>query len=169
MFLIFIYLSFQLHLYLLINFGLCLIFQQELAEASDIALNLYNETHPLERTSEGVSKAMSAAVNKKRAMLSSSFTKQLAIADINLTPAFLEEVKHHWGSFSVPEMLQEKLHRVAVSIVDPDVKVGWLKLWNGNRFDKDALHFPKSPLSDSALDDWLAKSTYWAQLEKKSY
>jgi hypothetical protein len=41
-----------------------LIFQQELAEASDIALNQYNETHPLERTSDGVSKAMSAAVNK---------------------------------------------------------------------------------------------------------
>ena len=161
MFLIFIYLSFILHLYVLINFGFCFIFQQELAEASDIALNLYNETHYLEQTSEGFSKAMSATVNKKRAMLSSSFTKQLAIADINLTPAFLEEVKHHWGSFSVPEMLQEKLHRVVVSNVDPDVKVGWLKLWNGNRFDKDALHFRKSPLSDSALDDWLAKSTYW--------
>ena len=168
MFFIFIHLHFTLHLYVLINFGFWLILQQELAEASDIALNHYNETHPLERTSEGVSKAMSAAVNKKRAMLSSSFSKQLAIADINLTPAFLEEVKHHWGSFSVPEMLQEKLHRVAVSNVDAEVKVGWLKLWNGNRFDKDALHFPKSPLSDSALDDWVSKSTYWAQLEKKA-
>jgi hypothetical protein len=110
---------------------------------------------------------MSAAINKKRAMLSSGFTKQLAIADINLTSPFLEEVKNHWGSFSVPEMLQEKLHRVVVSNVDPDVKVGWLKLRNGNRFDKDALHFPKSLLSDSALDDWLSRSTYWAQLEKK--
>jgi hypothetical protein len=80
-------------------------------------------------------------------MLSSSFTKQLAIADINVN-IFLEEVKHHWGSFPVPEMLQKKLHRVAVSNVDPDVKVGWLKLWNGNRFDKNALDFPKSPLSD---------------------
>ena len=143
-------------------------FQQELAEASDIALIQYNETHPLEKTSEGVSKAMSAAVKKKRAMLSSGFTKQLAIADINLTPAFLEEVKHHWGLFFVPEMLQEKLHRVAVSNVDAEVKVGWLKFWNGNRFDKDALQFPKSPFSDSALDDWLSKATYWAQLEKKA-
>jgi hypothetical protein len=68
----------------------------------------------------------------------------------------------------VPEMLQEKLHRVAVSNVDAEVKVGWLKLWNGNRFDKDTLHFPKSPLSDSALDDWLSKSIYWAQLKKKT-
>jgi hypothetical protein len=150
------------------QFWILFIFQQELVEASDIAFNLYNETHPLERTSKGVSKAMSVAVNKKRAMLSSSFTKQLAIADINLTPAFFEKVKHRWGSFSVHEMLQEKLYRVAVSNVDPDVKVGWLKLWNDNRFDKDALHFPKSPLSDSALDDWLSKSTYWAQLEKKT-
>jgi hypothetical protein len=101
-------------------------------------------------------------------MLSSSFTKQLAIADINLTSAFLEEAKHHWGSLSMPEMLQEKLHHVAVSNVNAKVKVGWLKLWNGNRFDKDALHFPKSPLSDSALNDWVSKSTYWAQLEKKT-
>jgi hypothetical protein len=38
---------------------------------------------------------MSTAVNKKHAMLSSSFIKQLAIADINLTPAFLKEVKHN--------------------------------------------------------------------------
>ena len=66
----------------------------------------------------------------------------------------------------MPEMLREKLHRVAVSNVDTEVKVGWLKLWNDNRFDKDALYFSKSPFSDSALDDWLSKSTYWAQLEK---
>jgi hypothetical protein len=64
-------------------------------------------------------------------------------------------------------MLQEKLHRVAIINLDAEVKVGWLKLWNGNRFDKDALYFPKSPLSDSARNDWLSKSTYWAQLEKK--
>ena len=77
-----------------------LIFQQELVEASDIALNLYNETHPLEQTSQGVSKATSTSVNLKRVMLFSSFTKQLVIADINLTHVFLEEVKHHCGSFS---------------------------------------------------------------------
>ena len=65
-------------------------------------------------------------------------------------------------------MLQNKPHRVAASNIDVEVKVGWLKLWNGNRFNKDALHFPKSPLSDFALDDWLSKSTYWGQLEKKS-
>jgi hypothetical protein len=44
---------------------------------------------------KGVSKEMFAGVNKKRAILSSSFTKQLAIANINLTHDFLEEVKHH--------------------------------------------------------------------------
>jgi hypothetical protein len=61
----FIYLSFTLFLYVLINFGFCLIFQQVLAEASDIAFNFYTEIHHLEQTSEGASKAMSAAVNKK--------------------------------------------------------------------------------------------------------
>ena len=50
-------------------------------------------------------------------------------------------------------MLQEKLHRVLVSNMDAEVKVGWLKLWIGNMFDKNALHVPKSPHSDSALDD----------------
>jgi hypothetical protein len=51
--------------------------------------------------------------------------------------------------------------------VDAKVKVRWLKLWNDNKFDKYALRFLKSPLSDSTLDEWLSKSTYWAQLEKK--
>jgi hypothetical protein len=91
-------------------------------------MNQYNETHSLERTSERVSKAMSSIVNKKCAMLSFGFTKQLVIADINLTFVFLEEVKHHWGSFLVPKMLQEKIQRVAISYVDAKVKVRWLKL-----------------------------------------
>ena len=95
---------------------------------------------------------MSIVVNRKHAMLSSSFTK-LAVANINLAPAFLEEVKHHWGLFSVFEMLLEKLHRIVVSNVDAKVTVLWLKLWNDNRFDKDALHVPKSHPSDFALDD----------------
>ena len=69
------------------------------------------------------------------------------------------------GVFFVHEMLQEKLYRVAVSIVDAEVKVGWLKLWNENMLDKDVLHISKSPLSDSELDDWLSKSTYWIHLE----
>ena len=51
-------------------------------------------------------------------MLSFAFTKQLAIANINLIQAFFEEMKHYWSSFSVSEMLQEKLHHVAVSNVD---------------------------------------------------
>ena len=89
MFVMFSPLHFKLYLYVLIHFEFVFIFQLELAEASNIALNHYNETHPVERTSEEVSKAMSTAVNKKRAMLSSGFTKQLAISDINLTHAFL--------------------------------------------------------------------------------
>ena len=51
-------------------------------------------------------------------MLSFAFTKQLAIANINLIQAFFEEMKPYWSSFSVSEMLQEKLHHVAVSNVD---------------------------------------------------
>jgi len=51
------------------------------------------------------------------------------------------------------KMLLEKFHRVAFSNVDVEGKVGWLKLWIGNRFDKDALHFPKLSLFNSALDD----------------
>ena len=136
-----------------------MIFQQELAEANDIALNQYNELINLNEHQTEFQKQC-PQLSKKRAMLSSGCTRPLAIADIIPTSAFLEEVKHHWGSFSVSEMLQEKLHHVAVNNVDAEVKVGWLKLWNDNIFDKDALHFPKSPPSDSALDDCLSKSTY---------
>ena len=49
---------------------------------------------------------MSTTVNKERAMLSSSVTKQLAITDIKLTFVSLQEIKYLWGSFSVPEILQ---------------------------------------------------------------
>ncbi len=49
---------------------------------------------------------MSTIFNKERAMLFSGFTKELAIADIKLTYVFLEEVKHYWNSFLVPEVLQ---------------------------------------------------------------
>ena len=69
----------------------------------------------------------------------------------------------------MPEMLQDKFYDVIVSNVDVEIKIRWLKLWNNNRFDKVVLHFSKSPLSDSALNDWLSKSTYWAQLDKKIY
>ena len=67
----------------------------------------------------------------------------------------------------MPEILQEKLHCVDVSNVDAKDKAEWLKLWNGNRFDKDALHFPKLSFSDFALDDWLSKYAYWAHMKKK--
>ena len=53
-FFMFIHLHFTLHLYILIDFEFCLISQQEQVEVSDIAFNHYNETHHLERTSEGV-------------------------------------------------------------------------------------------------------------------
>ena len=111
---------------------------------------------------------MSTTVNKERAKLFYGFTNQLAIADIKLTYAFFEEVKHHWSSFSVPEILQQKLHLVVVNNVNAEVKVRWLKFWNDNRFDKYVPHFSKSSLYDFALHEWLSKSTYWAQLEKKS-
>ena len=39
----------------------------------------------------------------------------------------------------------------------------------GMTIDLTKIHcFSKSPLSDSALEDWLSKSTYWAQLENKA-
>ena len=47
----FIHLYFTLHFYVLIHIEFCLIFQQEFVEASGIALNKYNNIHPLERTS----------------------------------------------------------------------------------------------------------------------
>ena len=83
-----------------------MIVHQKLVEASNIVSNHYNETHHLEITSERVSKAMSTVVNKERAMLFSNFTKELVMANIKLTYAFLEEVKHYSSSFLVHEILQ---------------------------------------------------------------
>lgn len=96
---------------------------------------------------------MSTIVNTKYTILSFDFTKQITTANINITPTFFKEIKHHWDSILVFEILHEKLHCVGVSNVNAVVKVIWLKIWNSNRFDKDALHFLKLPQSDFALDD----------------
>ena len=61
---------------------------------------------------------MSIVVNMKCVILSFGFIKQLTIADINITHTFIKKIKHHWDSFSVSEMFQEKLHRVVVNNVD---------------------------------------------------
>ena len=66
------------------------------------------------------------------------------------------------------KMLQKKLQCIAINIVNAKVKVEWLKLYNNNRFNKDALHFSKSTLSNFALDDSLSKCTYWTRLKQKS-
>ena len=74
------------HVYIYIDISIiygisCFIVQQEIVEARDITLIHYNKTHPFERTSEGVIKAMSTTANKQRVMLFFDFTKQLAIAN----------------------------------------------------------------------------------------
>jgi hypothetical protein len=84
---------------------------------------------------------------------------------LSIPYVILEEVKYHWSLFSVFKILQEKLHRVDVSNIDAKVKVGWLEVWNDNRFDKNALYFPKSSLFDFVFDNWLSKSIYWVQLK----
>lgn len=98
--------------------------QQGLAEARNIAFNHYNEIHPFEKILEGISKAVLTTLNKKILCFFYGFMKQQAIVDIDLTPTFLEEVKHHWGSFTVLGMLQEKLYCVDINNVDAEIKVG---------------------------------------------
>ena len=120
------------------KFWIFFIVQQEYAEANNIAFNHYNETHHVERTSEGVSETISAIVNKKREISSSGFTKQLAIANINLTHVFFEEVRHHWGSFLCMKCYKRNFI-VLLSILwmqksksdgsNFEMRIGWTKMY----------------------------------------
>ena len=56
----------------------------------------------------------------------------------------------------------EKLQLIATTAVSSTHKVKWLKWWNSN-IRRD-LHFP-STTTDDTLTKWLAKASFWANLE----
>jgi len=91
--------------------------------------------------------------------------KILPIADPANTAAFLAEVKTHYESRDEGvEMKLEKLWMLAVSAMDPSMKVLWLERWNQAPNLRVQLKFPKQGFNDDTFYHWLNKATWWAQV-----
>ena len=69
----------------------------------------------------------------------------------------------HFFSFLVPDMTIEKLQKVATAHVDASVKARWLRWWNSPADVKTINKFPLL-LCERVLDDWLYKTSFWAQV-----
>jgi hypothetical protein len=140
--------------------------QRDIADAEDLAKKKYFELTPeSERSSEGITAFMNAAMDAKRVKLDSSLAKHLPIADPSLGHEFLVQIKRHYDlCYEEPEMNQEKLQHLVTSKVDAMQKVKWLELWNSTPAFRMSLKFPKMPISDKAFDLWLHKATFWSQV-----
>ena len=70
-------------------------------------------------------------VDKVRTSTLSKLKKQLLIANPKYTKHFLEQVKTYYEcNDDFPEMQQEKLWMLAISAMNPSMKVKWLQRWN---------------------------------------
>ena len=154
--------------FLLVQFPyqhLNLILQQEIKAAKEEARDAYFEKElDNNANAPGVKAAMNKGAARCHQELKSKFTKLVGIADPELTPDFLEEIKSHYAQNPKPEMHQEKLYHVVTSQVDASEKVRWLKIWNGKQMERDAEGFPDDP-TDASLDWWLHRQTFWYQVK----
>ena len=140
--------------------------QRDIADAGDLAKKKYFEvTVEHERSIEGITEFMNAAIDAKRVKQDSSLAKHLPIADPGLGQGFLAQIERHYDlCYEEPQMNQEKLQHLVTSKVDAEQKVKWLKLWNSTHAFRMALKFPKMPIADKAFDLWLHKATFWSQV-----
>jgi hypothetical protein len=108
---------------------------------------------------------VSLVVEKTKSHCSSELRQQLLAVNPKNTPRFLEEVNRHYKSHNEDaEMTQEKLHMIATSSMEPEMKVKWLEQWNCDGALRQALRFPKGRFPDSNFLDWLHRATWWAQV-----
>ena len=139
--------------------------QQELSKIADDAARKYNENTAIEdRTPKGIAEAMRAACRKQHKQLHSQFTKHVCVADPALGDDFLQHVKLHWESKEKPEMTLEKLQMVATTVVAPEFRVRWLRWWNAGPLVRAGVRFPKAPVSDNRLLEWLNKAAFYARV-----
>jgi hypothetical protein len=89
--------------------------------------------------------------------------KFFPIVDPSLRDDFLTQLKLHWSHAKVghEEMTQQKKVNVAIARVDPQEKVEWLHIWNGDQVIKNYTCFPPNPISGPTLDLWLNRKTFW--------
>jgi len=62
-------------------------------------------------------------------------------------------------------MTIEKLQKIVTCPVEASFKAKWLRWWNAPLCEKLDNKFPvDKPMRERALDDWLHKASFWAQV-----
>ena len=62
-------------------------------------------------------------------------------------------------------MTIEKLHKIVTCLVEAFFKAKWLHWWNATLRERlENKFFIDKPIKKKALDDWLHKASFWAQI-----
>ena len=62
-------------------------------------------------------------------------------------------------------MTIEKLQKIVTCPVEASFKAKWLHWWNASTRERSENKFPiDKPIRKKALDDWLHKASFWAQV-----
>ena len=62
-------------------------------------------------------------------------------------------------------MTIEKLQKIVTCPVEASLKAKWLHWWNASSRERSENKFPiDKPMKEKALDDWLHKASFWAQV-----
>ena len=78
----------------------------------------------------------------------------------------VNQINRHFSISTSPDMTIEKLQKVATSAVEPEYKAKWLHWWNSSTMVRIEKKFPsESPVKVTVLEIWLAKASFWAQVQ----
>jgi len=78
---------------------------------------------------------------------------------------FRAQIDRHFNEFSSTDMTIEKLQKIVTCPVEASFKAKWLHWWNAPFRERMDNKFPvDKPLRERALDDWLHKASFWAQV-----
>lgn len=61
-------------------------------------------------------------------------------------------------------MTAEKLQKISTTVVQPEFRVRWLRWWNSSEMTRQALHFPPPGFNDNAMEVWLPRAAFWAEV-----
>ena len=75
------------------------------------------------------------------------------------------QIDRHFNEFASTDMTIENLQKIVTCPVEASFKAKWLHWWNASTRERSGNKFPiDKPMRKKALDDWLHKALFWAQV-----
>lgn len=83
----------------------------------------------------------------------------MAIDNLQLGDAWLQDIRKHWDTIDLPQMMLERLHKLVLAQIDDEQKMRWMKIRNSFPPCKEEEGFPKGHVSGADLHAYLHKAT----------